>query len=172
MRNLIDSAMEAVPPLAYTSVGYRLRSRLNGWSELPANALAGKVCVVTGATRGLGFATASALIDLGAKVEIVGRDRERTEHAAAKLAEFTARSAPGVRLADVGDLTQMAALAEELRGVHERVDVLIHNAGAITQERTETADGVLVNLTFLVQDDRKATSWAQRSVCVLPPSNP
>lgn len=34
------------------------------------------------------------------------------------------------------------------------------------------ADGVLVNLTFLVQDDRKATSWAQRSVCVLPPSNP
>ncbi|MEI2701529.1 MAG: SDR family NAD(P)-dependent oxidoreductase [Baekduia sp.] len=142
MRDLIDSAMEAVPPLAYTSIGYRLRNRLNGWGELPPAALAGKVCVVTGATRGLGFATASALIDLGAKVEIVGRDRERTEHAAARLAEFTARSAPGVRIADVGDLARMAELAAELRADHERVDVLIHNAGAIPPDRTLTPDGL------------------------------
>lgn len=142
MRNLLDSAMEAVPPLSYTSIGYGLRSRLGRWRDLPPGALNGKVCVVTGATRGLGFATAAALKELGGTVEIVGRDRERTERAAAKLAEFTARSAPGVRIADVGEIGQMAALAAELRDAHERIDVLIHNAGAIVTPRAETSDGL------------------------------
>ena len=130
MANLLDSAMEAVPPLAYTSLGFGLRRRLGGWQPLAAGSLAGKVVVVTGASRGIGEVTADALEAAGATVERVSRS--------------------GGRAADMSDLDSVRELAAALRAEHEHIDVLIHNAGAISETRTETADGVEMTWALMV----------------------
>ena len=98
-----------------------------------------KVCVVTGATSGIGKATATALARLGATVVLVGRDRGRTEAAAAEIRSGSA-SPPRVEIADLASLEQVRGLAERLAGL-ERIDVLINNAGLVLRERRITPDG-------------------------------
>src|SRR3984957_12919286 len=83
----------------------------------------GTVCVVTGATSGIGRAAATALAKLGATVVMVGRDRGRTEAAAAQIAAVSA-SPPRTEIADLPSLEQGRGLAGRLAGL-ERIDVLI-----------------------------------------------
>jgi retinol dehydrogenase 12 len=99
----------------------------------------GKVCVVTGATSGIGKATAAALAGLGATVVLVGRDRGRTEAAAADIGPASA-SPPRAEVADLASLEQVRGLAGRLAGL-ERIDVLINNAGLVLGERRITPDG-------------------------------
>jgi retinol dehydrogenase 12 len=100
----------------------------------------GKVCVVTGATSGIGKATATALAKLGATVVLVGRDRGRTEAAAAEIGSVSARP-PRTEIADLASLEQVRGLAERLAGL-ERIDVLVNNAGLVLGERRVTPDGL------------------------------
>src|SRR5690349_21756857 len=99
----------------------------------------GKVCVVTGATSGIGKAAAAALAGLGATVVLVGRDRGRTEAAAAEIGSASA-SPPQAEVADLASLEQVRALAGRLAGL-ERIDVLVNNAGLVLGERRTTPDG-------------------------------
>jgi retinol dehydrogenase 12 len=99
----------------------------------------GKVCVVTGATSGIGKAAATALARLGATVVLVGRDRGRTEAAAAEIGSVSA-SPPRAEVADLASLEQVRGLAERVAGL-ERIDVLINNAGLVLGERRITPDG-------------------------------
>src|SRR5690349_21894184 len=99
----------------------------------------GKVCVVTGATSGIGKATAAALARLGATVVLVGRDRSRTEAAAAGIGSVSA-SPPRAEIADLASLEQVRELAGRLTGL-ERIDVLVNNAGLVLGERRTTLDG-------------------------------
>jgi len=99
----------------------------------------GKVCVVTGATSGIGKAAAAALAGLGATVVLVGRDRGRTEAAAAEIAPVSV-SPPRAEIADLASLEQVRGLAERLAGL-ERIDVLVNNAGLVLGERRITPDG-------------------------------
>lgn len=99
----------------------------------------GKVCVVTGATSGIGKAAAAALARLGATIVLVGRDRGRTEAAAAEIGAVSA-SPPQAEIADLASLEQVRGLAERLAGL-ERIDVLINNAGLVLHERRTTPDG-------------------------------
>ena len=100
----------------------------------------GKVCVVTGATSGIGKATATALARLGATVVLVGRDRDRTEAAAAEVSA-AGGPPPRTEVADLASLEQVRGLAERLGGL-ERIDVLVNNAGLVLGERRVTADGL------------------------------
>ena len=99
----------------------------------------GKVCVVTGATSGIGKAAAVSLARLGATVVLVGRDRGRTEAAAAEIGSVSA-SPPLTEIADLASLEQVRGLAERLAGLG-RVDVLVNNAGLVLGERRVTPDG-------------------------------
>ena len=99
----------------------------------------GKVCVVTGATSGIGKAAATALARLGATVVLVGRDRGRTEAAAAEIGSVCA-SPPRAEIADLSSLEQVRGLAGRLAGL-ERIDVLVNNAGLVLGERRVTVDG-------------------------------
>ena len=100
----------------------------------------GTVCVVTGATSGIGKAAATALAKLGATVVMVGRDRGRTEAAAARIAAMSA-SLPRAEIADLSSLEQVRGLAGRLAGL-DRIDVLINNAGLVLGERRITPDGL------------------------------
>ena len=100
----------------------------------------GTVCVVTGATSGIGKAAATALARLGATVVLVGRDRGRTEAAAAEIARVSA-SPLRAEVADLASLEQVRGLAGRLAGL-ERIDVLINNAGLVLGERRITPDGL------------------------------
>ena len=99
----------------------------------------GKVCVVTGATSGIGKAAATALARLGATVVLVGRDRGRASAAATEIGSGSALP-PKVEIADFATMEQVRSLAERL-GALERIDVLVNNAGLMLSERRSSPDG-------------------------------
>lgn len=103
--------------------------------------MAGKVVVVTGATSGIGKETAVELAGRGATVVLAARNEEKGR---ATLDEVRTRSGSGavsVRALDLADLVSVSAFADRLLAEHDRLDVLVNNAGAIFPGRLETADG-------------------------------
>ena len=102
----------------------------------------GKTVLVTGATSGIGKEAARALAQRGATVILVGRSPQRIE---ATLAEIKADAPEGrvqVAMADLESQEQIHALAGQIKGAYDRLDVLINNAGASFHRRAETEDGI------------------------------
>src|SRR5580704_13890649 len=101
----------------------------------------GKVCIITGATSGIGLHTALQLAAMNARLVLVGRDQARGEEALAQLK----RHAPGVTVdihyADLARMDHVRALGEKLAAL-PRIDVLINNAGAIFWRRQFSAYGL------------------------------
>ena len=100
----------------------------------------GQVCVITGATSGIGKAAAAALARQGAEVIVVGRDPGRAEATAAAI-QADGAPPPKVEIADLARLEQVRALAGRLNQTLDRIDVLINNAGLVLNERQVTPDG-------------------------------
>jgi NAD(P)-dependent dehydrogenase (short-subunit alcohol dehydrogenase family) len=97
--------------------------------------------VLTGATRGIGRAAAIELARRGAEVVVVGREQERVS-AVARDAQATGAAAPiHTHVADLTLMTEVRALAAELRERHQRIDVLANNAGALFASRKLTSEG-------------------------------
>jgi NAD(P)-dependent dehydrogenase (short-subunit alcohol dehydrogenase family) len=100
----------------------------------------GKVCVVTGATSGIGLETAKELGAMGARLVLVARDKARGE---ATLKDLAARGvAAQAYYADLSLLSGMKRVAGEIAAAEPRIDVLINNAGALFNSREATADGL------------------------------
>jgi NAD(P)-dependent dehydrogenase (short-subunit alcohol dehydrogenase family) len=137
--------------------------------------MAGKICLVTGATAGIGLETARVLARRGAKVIGVGRSPERCAEAARQIGEPTSSDSVRYLVADLSSQAEIRRLATEIRTSTPRLDVLVNNAGVICLTRQETSDGLemtfAVNhlayflLTTLLLDLLKASSPA-RIVCV------
>jgi retinol dehydrogenase 12 len=106
-----------------------------------AGDMTGRICVVTGANRGIGRATAEGLAQLGATVVMVCRRKEEGE---AVAQEIGAKSSlpPDVVAADLSSQGSIRQAAAELRGRYPRLHVLINNAGIIPQKREVTVDGL------------------------------
>jgi len=141
---VVDKVIEAPVVTSFTKIGYQVRSRLPGWEDLSTASLRGRTVLVTGGTSGLGLATAEALATLGAEVVITGRQRERASTVADQLNQSLpagAGSVSGVG-ADMSELDAVRALADELLANHQSIDVLIHNAGALTANRRENSAGI------------------------------
>lgn len=135
---LVDRALEASVVGSFTRIGYHARRRLFDWPPPPR--LDGKVAVVTGATSGLGRAAAESIALLGAEVCIVGRDPERTARARSEISA-AAGAAVESEVADLSSLAETAAFATRFAASHDRLDVLVLNAGALTHEHTVTGEG-------------------------------
>lgn len=103
--------------------------------------LAGKVCLVTGATNGIGFTAARELARLGAAVWVHGRDAERGRRATEDIVRASGNHEVRFVRADFARLEEVRRLAAEIEASSSRLDVLINNAGVICPERTLTAEG-------------------------------
>lgn len=106
----------------------------------PAGSMTGKVCLVTGATAGIGLETARALAAAGAQVWLHGRDPVRT---AARARSLMAPGAPAPRpvTADFAELAQVWRLGRELAAHLTHLDVLVHNAGVFPPRGAKSVDG-------------------------------
>ena len=100
------------------------------------------VVVVTGATSGLGLEAAREFVSLGATVVLLGRDAKKTEAVRAALSRDADTGRVQSVVADMGDLVQVRAAARELIRRFPRIDVLVHNAGALTAARHESPQGI------------------------------
>lgn len=136
---LVDAALDRLVVPGYSRLGYAARRA--GWRTLPSGCLAGRTILVTGAAGGLGAATARGLVGLGARVELVVRDQARGERTAAALREAHPSAAVEVAECDVSSLADVRRYAAEVRDREAAVHGLVHNAGVMPPERTETAEG-------------------------------
>lgn len=108
----------------------------------PLPGMAGRVCVVTGATSGIGLVTAQELARAGATVVVVGKHRDRTADIVSRIVRATGN--PGVRglVADLFLQSEVRRLGAEILATYPRVHVLVNNAGAVYFRRGVTGDGI------------------------------
>jgi len=137
---VVDEALEATVVGSFSSIGPALRSRTAGWTPPPR--LEGRTVLVTGATSGLGLATATGVARLGASVVLTARGHDRGERAVETVRREVPDADVTYLLADMGEFDQVRGLAEEFLTDHDRLDVLIHNAGALSKERRESTSGL------------------------------
>ena len=104
--------------------------------------IGGKVVLITGGTSGIGKAAATALAAMGAEVVVTGRSRERGEAAIEEIRRESGNEGVSLALADLAVQAEVRRLAEEFERSHDKLDVLINNAGAVFSKREETADGL------------------------------
>ncbi|HEX2570973.1 MAG TPA: SDR family oxidoreductase [Polyangia bacterium] len=105
--------------------------------------MAGKTCVVTGASSGIGKATAQALAAMGAEVVMVCRSRERGEAALSEIqGALQGQGRLELKLADLSIMSATRALGDDLKRNHPRIHVLVNNAGAIFRHRNVTPEGL------------------------------
>ena len=134
-----DEALEATVVGSFSRLGYQVRRRTAHWTDPPA--MDGKVVLVTGATSGLGLATATHLAAAGASVRFLARDPRRAATAATAIVEATGNADVSYGIADLDDLGSVRAFAATFRAEQPRLDVLIHNAGALSRDYQTSADG-------------------------------
>ncbi len=110
--------------------------------------MAGRICVVTGATAGIGKATALALATMGATVIIVARDAAKSARTVDEIERAVPGSTVDVVLADFASLDAVRAAAAEIAKRYSAVHVLVNNAGVANKDRLESVNGF--ELTFAV----------------------
>jgi NAD(P)-dependent dehydrogenase (short-subunit alcohol dehydrogenase family) len=110
--------------------------------------MTGKVCVVTGATAGIGKEIALALAKMGATVVIVARDTTRAARTVEEISRAAHNASMSWVLADFASLDSVRTGAAEITRRHQALHVLVNNAGVAKKQRTLSVDGF--ELTFAV----------------------
>lgn len=131
----------------------------------------GKVCLVTGATTGIGKEIALGLAQRGATVAIVGRDPRKCEATVSDLRTRSGNSSIEALVADLSSQAEVRHLASEVIQTYPRLHVLANNAGAIFTSRRQSVDGLEMTLalnhlapfllTNLLLDTLKASGHAR-----------
>jgi dehydrogenase/reductase SDR family member 12 len=141
---IVDTVLDRTVVAGYTNVGYRIRSR--AWSASDLQRMDGKVVAVTGASSGIGLAAAEGYARLGATVWVIVRDRERGERACAGIAARSGNDDIHVGVCDLSRLASIRSFAGRFPSRAGRLDVLVNNAGAMTETRELSADGIELTL--------------------------
>jgi NAD(P)-dependent dehydrogenase (short-subunit alcohol dehydrogenase family) len=142
---LFDRALDVAVAPGYSRLGFVLRG-LDG--EAVHGSLQGRVALVTGASSGLGEAACEGFLAAGARVHMLVRDRERGESAVSRIQQRlpATRGTIELELCDLSDLASVRRFSESFLARTDRLDLLIHNAGVLPPERSQTTDGL--ELTF------------------------
>ncbi len=101
-----------------------------------------KICLITGATSGIGKAAALQLAQLGANLVLVGRSQERTTATVEQIRRQTGNLDVDYIVADLSSQQAIRRLAETFKTRYQRLDVLINNAGALMLRRQQSVDGI------------------------------
>jgi dehydrogenase/reductase SDR family member 12 len=132
-----DALLEASVVGSFSRIGISVRSRLlPEFSNGSGQPSTGRVAVITGATSGLGLAASTELSQRGWTVYFLARSRDRAEQARRTIAAAAPAGGSGTvgyGIADMEDQDSVRAFAREFRQAHDRLDVLVHAAGAIHQ---------------------------------------
>ena len=140
LTRVIDTLLDRTIVPGYSRVGYAVRRRW--WDdELEPDALHGHTVAITGANSGLGKATALGAARLGAAVRLLCRDTGRGEAARAEIVTQCPDASVVVDRCDLSSLASVTATASRLRDELPSLRALVHNAGVLPPERTETPDG-------------------------------
>ncbi|MHB8567369.1 MAG: SDR family oxidoreductase [Nitrososphaerales archaeon] len=130
--------------------------------------LRGRICLVTGANSGIGKAASNDLARMGATVVMVCRDESKGESARKEIMRETGNQSIELMIADFSSLESVRKLASDYRKNHDKLHVLLNNAGLILGRRIVTEDGLEetfeVNylshflLTYLLLDTLKVSA--------------
>jgi NAD(P)-dependent dehydrogenase (short-subunit alcohol dehydrogenase family) len=111
------------------------------WTAADTPDQTGRIVVVTGANSGIGYEAVRALAARGAQVTLACRSRERGEEAVARLKAAVHNARVTFAVLDLADLRSVEAFAKQFSAEHERLDVLINNAGVMTPPEGRTTQG-------------------------------
>ena len=142
MASILSAALDKAVVPGFSRIGYAVRSRLQHWQPLTSFNLIGKTVVITGPTSGLGLETAKQLASLGANLVLVARNAEKCQRVIEDLAPLCKGNAPVFIQADVADLNQVRTACSQIASQFPRIDVLIHNAGALLNTREISDQGI------------------------------
>ena len=142
--SVLDTVLDRTAVAGFTNVGYRIRSR--GWTASELRRMQGEVVLVTGASSGLGLVAAEGFARLGASVWLVVRSRERGEEARARIVERSGNGDVHVGVCDLSELESVRQFAGRFGDQASRLDVLVNNAGVMTEARAVSADGIELTL--------------------------
>ena len=111
------------------------------WTTADIPDQTGRVAVITGANTGLGYETALALAAHGAQVVLAVRNLDKGKDAAARITAASPHADVVLQELDLTSLESVRAAARQLRSDHDRIDLLINNAGVMWTPKSTTSDG-------------------------------
>ncbi len=149
LERLTDRLLEAPIAPSFSRLGVQARARVENWRSLATYDLSGRTIALTGATSGLGLAAAHRLADLGATLIVIGRNPERTATTCSSLANPTGAQHTSA-IANLSDLDSVRSLADTIIEHHPGLDTVIHNAGALLNERQTNQAGIEVTVAAQV----------------------
>jgi dehydrogenase/reductase SDR family protein 12 len=141
-RKVADDGLEYSILGSFTKLGLLARTRMFGWGTEPSPNLTGRSMLITGATSGLGLATAHQLAGLGAEVILVGRNPAKTQAATAAVRQASPRGAAQFLIADMAEPSQIVQLIANVVDQFPTLDTLIQNAGALSAEYRVNSQGM------------------------------
>ena len=104
------------------------------------------ICMVTGATDGIGKAVAKAIAQRGDTLLIVGRDIDKTETVLKEIVDYSSNTDVDYFITDLSSQKQVSTLSRLVQSKYPKLDVLINNAGSVFMSRRESEDGI--EMTF------------------------
>ncbi|MCS6809174.1 MAG: SDR family oxidoreductase [Bacteroidota bacterium] len=110
--------------------------------------LEGKICLITGATSGIGKETARALASMGAHIILPARNLERAERVKADILQTTPRAAIEIMECELASFASITSFVQSFKARYSNLHILINNAGLIETKRKLSRDGI--EMTFAV----------------------
>ncbi len=145
LHEVVDTVMESTVVPSFSRIGIAVRSRSSDWPDADQD-LTGRVVLITGATSGIGYAAAREVARRGAAVRTVGRSADRGEDAVARLRTESGNDDIRFDEVDMGNFDAIESYAAAFTEREQRLDVVVHNAGALFPDRRETESGVETTL--------------------------
>ena len=111
------------------------------WTANDVPDQSGRVAIITGSNTGIGYGAAAVLADKGAHVVLAVRNLEKGNEAKARITSTSPNAVVAVQELDLTSLDSIRRAAEQLRAAHQRIDLLINNAGVMYTDKATTKDG-------------------------------
>lgn len=118
-----------------------INMRKDKWDSHDISSQQGRVVIVTGASSGIGFEAARVLAEKEATVILAVRNEQKGEHAMKRIKQAHANADVSVMILDLASLDSVKNFADEFKSTHNRLDLLINNAGVMIPPYSKTADG-------------------------------